>query len=74
MCTSRSRRRRARDLLIPGREFTFGQFIAAQAAGDAQVLAEHGRPVLQLHLTDHDSGLAQSPRPSAPQTSTESTA
>ena len=47
------------DLAIPGREFTFGQFIAAQAAGDAQVLAEHGRPVLRLHLLDHDAGLAQ---------------
>ncbi|HEV7196704.1 MAG TPA: glucose-6-phosphate isomerase [Pedococcus sp.] len=47
------------DLAIPGREFTFGDFIASQAAGDAQVLAEHGRPVLQLHLTDHDHGLAQ---------------
>jgi len=49
----------AEDLAIPGREFTFGEFIAAQAAGDAQVLAEHGRPVLHLHLTDHDAGLAQ---------------
>lgn len=47
------------DLEIPGREFTFGDFIASQAAGDAQVLAEHQRPVLQLHLTDHDAGLAQ---------------
>ncbi len=47
------------DLAIPGREFTFGDFIASQAAGDAQVLAEHDRPVLQLHLTDHDAGLAQ---------------
>jgi glucose-6-phosphate isomerase len=47
------------DLAIPGREFTFGDFIASQAAGDAQVLAEHHRPVLQLHLTDHDAGLAQ---------------
>jgi glucose-6-phosphate isomerase len=47
------------DLAIPGREFSLGDFIASQAAGDAQVLAEHGRPVLQLHLTDHDSGLAQ---------------
>ena len=46
------------DLAIPGREFTFGDFIASQAAGDAQVLAEHERPVLQLHLTDHDAGLA----------------
>ena len=44
---------------MPGREFTFGDFIAAQAAGDAQVLAEHGRPVLRLHLTDHAQGLAQ---------------
>jgi glucose-6-phosphate isomerase len=47
------------DLEVPGRDFTFGQFIAAQAAGDANVLAEHGRPVLRLHLTDHDAGLAQ---------------
>ena len=47
------------DLAIPGRDFTFGDFIAAQAGGDAQVLADHGRPVLRLHLTDHDAGLAQ---------------
>ena len=47
------------DLPVPGREFTFGDFIAAQAGGDAQVLADHGRPVLRLHLTDHDKGLAQ---------------
>ncbi|HET9632453.1 MAG TPA: glucose-6-phosphate isomerase, partial [Terrabacter sp.] len=47
------------DLEIPGREFTFGDFIASQAGGDAAVLADHGRPVLQLHLTDHDAGLAQ---------------
>ena len=47
------------DLAVPGREFSFGDFVASQAAGDAQVLAEHGRPVLQLHLTHHDAGLAQ---------------
>ncbi|MGH3497756.1 MAG: glucose-6-phosphate isomerase [Nocardioidaceae bacterium] len=46
------------DLGVPGRPFTFGEFIAAQATGDAQVLAEHGRPVLRLHLADHDAGLA----------------
>jgi len=40
------------DLEIPGRPFTFGELIAAQAAGDAQVLAAHGRPVLTLTLTD----------------------
>ncbi|MFQ6172533.1 glucose-6-phosphate isomerase [Oryzobacter sp. R7] len=49
----------AADLEVPGREFTFGQFIAAQAAGDANVLADHDRPVLRLHLTDHDAGLVQ---------------
>lgn len=47
------------DLAVPGREFTFGDFIAAQSGGDAAVLADHGRPVLRLHLTDHDAGLAQ---------------
>ena len=47
------------DLAVPGREFTFGEFIAAQAGGDAQVLAEHDRPVLRLHLTSHDRGLSQ---------------
>ncbi|MDT0215219.1 glucose-6-phosphate isomerase [Rothia sp. ARF10] len=47
------------DLAVPGRDFTFGEFIAAQAGGDAQVLAEHGRPVLRLHLTSHHRGLSQ---------------
>lgn len=47
------------DLAVPGRAFTFGQFIASQAAGDATVLAGHHRPVLRLHLTSHDAGLAQ---------------
>ncbi|WP_353953690.1 glucose-6-phosphate isomerase [Knoellia sp. S7-12] len=47
------------DLAVPGREFTFGEFIDAQAGGDAQVLAEHGRPVLRLNLTQHGRGLSQ---------------
>ncbi|KAB7744536.1 glucose-6-phosphate isomerase [Nostocoides sp. F2B08] len=38
------------DLDVPGRDFTFGEFIAAQAGGDAAVLGEHARPVLRLHL------------------------
>ena len=42
---------------MPGRDFTFGTLIAAQAAGDAQVLADHGRPVLRLHLTDQKAGI-----------------
>ncbi|MFS0893915.1 glucose-6-phosphate isomerase [Microbacterium sp. 179-I 3D3 NHS] len=40
------------DLEIPGRPFTFGQLIQAQAAGDAAVLAEHGRPVVTLTITE----------------------
>jgi len=43
------------DLEIPGRPFTFGQLIAAQAAGDAAVLTAHGRPVVTLTLTDPQS-------------------
>ena len=41
-----------RDLSIPDRPFTFGQLIQAQAAGDASVLADHGRPVLTVTLVD----------------------
>ena len=37
------------DMPVPGRDFTLGQFIAAQAGGDAAVLHEKGRPVLRLH-------------------------
>ncbi|MBT8163881.1 glucose-6-phosphate isomerase, partial [Arthrobacter sp. GN70] len=47
------------DIAIPERPFTFGQLITAQAAGDAQVLQDHGRPVLRLHLTDRGAGVAQ---------------
>jgi len=47
------------DLEIPERPFTFGQLIAAQASGDAQVLEGHGRPVLRLHLTERATGVAQ---------------
>jgi glucose-6-phosphate isomerase len=45
------------DLEVPGRPFTFGQLIGAQAAGDAAVLAEHGRSVLTLTLTDPASNI-----------------
>ncbi|WP_150462596.1 glucose-6-phosphate isomerase [Nesterenkonia ebinurensis] len=49
----------AEDLQVPERPFTLNQLISAQANGDAAVLAEHGRPVLQLHLTDRKAGLQQ---------------
>lgn len=47
------------DLAIPERPFSFGELIAAQAAGDAQVLADHGRPVLRLHFNDITAGVEQ---------------
>ncbi|MFJ3957891.1 glucose-6-phosphate isomerase [Arthrobacter sp. NPDC090010] len=47
------------DVTIPERPFTFGELITAQAAGDAQVLTEHGLPVLRLHFTDRAAGVAQ---------------
>ena len=46
------------DLAVPGRNFTFGELIASQAAGDASVLAALGRPVLTLTLKDVEAGLA----------------
>jgi len=48
----------AKDLDIPERPFTFGELIQAQASGDASVLAEHGRPVLTLTLTQPAQNLA----------------
>jgi glucose-6-phosphate isomerase len=49
----------AHDLAVPGQPFTFGELITAQAAGDAAVLADRGRPVLRLHLTDRRRGVAR---------------
>lgn len=47
------------DLPIPERPFGFATLIAAQAAGDAAVLADAGRPVLHLHLEEVEAGLAR---------------
>jgi glucose-6-phosphate isomerase len=46
-----------RDLQVPGRDFSFGTFIEAQYAGDAQVLQSHRRPLLRLHLDNAASAL-----------------
>ncbi|MFL6120314.1 glucose-6-phosphate isomerase [Actinophytocola sp.] len=46
------------DLPVPDRPYTLGTLQLAQALGDGQVLTEHGRPVLRLHLTDRAAGLA----------------
>lgn len=47
------------DVQVPDRPFTLAKLIAAQAEGDAQVLAGHDMPVLQVHLNDRTAGLAQ---------------
>ncbi len=47
------------DLEIPGKAYTFGQLIDAQAIGDARTLADHNLPVLRINLGgDPDGGLA----------------
>ena len=46
------------DINVPGRDFTLGELIASQAAGDAEVLAAHGRPVLTLTVTDVSAALS----------------
>ncbi|TQM84226.1 glucose-6-phosphate isomerase [Saccharothrix saharensis] len=47
------------NLDVPGRPYDLSTLQLAQALGDGQVLAERGRPVLRLHLTDRVAGLAQ---------------
>lgn len=44
------------DLPIPGQPFTYGMLITAQADGDAAALADHGRPVLRVHLATPTAG------------------
>jgi hypothetical protein len=49
----------SRDLPVPEQPFTFGLLQAAQAAGDRKALADRGRPLLHLHLTDRTAGVGQ---------------
>jgi glucose-6-phosphate isomerase len=42
------------DREIPGRPFTFGELLIAQARGDATVLAQHERPVLTISVDGRD--------------------
>jgi hypothetical protein len=39
------------DLIIPGRRYTFGELIDAQALGDLVALRHHGRPVARVPLS-----------------------
>jgi glucose-6-phosphate isomerase len=46
------------DVEIPGRPFSFGQLVDAQALGDFEALEAHSLPVLRVHLgADVDAGL-----------------
>ena len=49
----------ADDLGVPGRPYSFGALQAAQAAGDRQALSHRRRPLVWLHLTDRQAGVAQ---------------
>jgi len=47
------------DRAIPGKAYTFGQLIDAQAIGDARTLQDHKLPVLRINLgSDPDAGIA----------------
>jgi glucose-6-phosphate isomerase len=49
----------AADRPVPGRPYTFGQLIDAQARGDMEALEAHDLPVLRVHLgADVEAGLA----------------
>lgn len=45
------------DVAVPDRPYTLSSLQLAQAGGDAQVLRDHGRPVLTMHLAERDQGL-----------------
>ena len=47
------------DVAVPGRPYTLGRLQMAQALGDNGALRGRGRPVVRLHLTDRERGLAQ---------------
>jgi glucose-6-phosphate isomerase len=47
------------DIPVPGRPYTFGQLVDAQARGDMEALEAHDLPVLRVHLgADVDAGMA----------------
>ena len=44
------------DLDVPGRGYSFGTLITAQAQGDLKALKNNGRKVIRFHLTDNLKG------------------
>jgi len=47
----------AQDVAVPGRGYSFGAVIDAQAAGDLAVLTDRGRRAIRVHLDNVDEGL-----------------
>ena len=50
--------RHVRDIAVPGRGYSFGAVVDAQAAGDLGVLVERGRRAVRIHLDNVEEGLA----------------
>ncbi len=48
-----------RDFPVPGREFTFGTLLMAQAIGDSHALAARKYPLLRLNLSERSAGISQ---------------
>jgi glucose-6-phosphate isomerase len=47
------------DYAIPGRDFTFGTLVRAQALGDGAALLKRKYPLLRFHLKNRSAGIAQ---------------
>jgi glucose-6-phosphate isomerase len=47
------------DFEIPGREFTFGTLVTAQALGDGRALAKRKYPLLRLNCLDRRAGISE---------------
>ncbi len=48
-----------RDFDVPGREFTFGTLLMAQAIGDSHALGARKYPLLRLNLAERSAGISQ---------------
>ena len=48
-----------KDFAIPGREFSFGTLLIAQALGDSRALGARKYPLLRLNLLERSAGISQ---------------
>jgi glucose-6-phosphate isomerase len=49
----------SQDFEVPGREFTFGTLLMAQAVGDFRALGTRKYPLLRLNLLERSAGITQ---------------